>query len=97
MRLLWIILLVIFALLQQRLWFGNNSIRDVLDTQQQISDQTETNQRLQQRNTLMYAEIHDLRNGNEAIEERARNELGMIKQGETFYRVLESRNQTDNE
>ncbi|RCU51870.1 MULTISPECIES: cell division protein FtsB [Corallincola] len=97
MRLLWIILLIIFALLQQRLWFGKNSIRDAVSVHDRVAVQAEANNRLQQRNELMYAEINDLRNGNEAIEERARNELGMIKQGETFYRIIESPKQVNNE
>ncbi|GAA5218412.1 cell division protein FtsB [Corallincola platygyrae] len=97
MRFLWVVMLIVFALLQQRLWFGKNSIRDALDLQDQVQAQAKANERLTERNRLMYEEIRDLRSGNEAIEERARNELGMIKEGETFYRVLENSDEVVND
>ena len=75
-------------MLQYRLWFGKNSIPDYLARQQEVAKQAQQNANLAQRNALLKADINDLTIGLEAIEERARNELGLIKEGETFYRIL---------
>lgn len=83
-----IVLLVLLGLLQYRLWFGKNSIPDYLNREQEVQAQAEQNANLAQRNALLEADINDLKIGLEAIEERARNELGLIKRGETFYRIL---------
>ncbi|WP_100643739.1 cell division protein FtsB [Alteromonas facilis] len=82
------ILIVLLAALQYRLWFGKHSIPDLWDMQSKIDEQVQQNANLTQRNELLKADINDLKIGLEAIEERARNELGLIKQGETFYRIL---------
>jgi len=74
--------------LGKRLWFGKNSIPDYLNREQEVQAQAEQNANLAQRNALLEADINDLKIGLEAIEERARNELGLIKRGETFYRIL---------
>lgn len=81
-------LLVSFALLQYRLWFGKNSIADYRAMQTQVDTLAKQNANLKQRNGLLKADIKDLQLGLESMEERARNELGMIKEGETFYRIL---------
>ena len=81
-------MIVLLVALQYRLWFGKHSIPDLWDMQQKIESQVQQNANLQQRNDLLKADINDLKIGLEAIEERARNELGLIKQGETFYRIL---------
>lgn len=83
-----ILLLTLLGLLQYRLWFGKNSIPDYTILQDQVAEQAQQNANLVQRNALLKADINDLKIGLEAIEERARNELGLIKQGETFYRIL---------
>ena len=83
-----VVLLVLLGLLQYRLWFGKNSIPDYLNREQEVQAQAEQNANLAQRNALLEADINDLTIGLEAIEERARNELGLIKRGETFYRIL---------
>lgn len=83
-------LLVLLVMLQARLWFGKNSIADFVEMREQVKDQAEHNAALKLRNNLLKADIKDLTTGLEAIEERARNELGLIKQGETFYRILPS-------
>ena len=77
-------------MLQARLWFGKNSVPDYFEMNQQVKEQGKHNAALRQRNGLLKADIKDLATGIEAIEERARNELGLIKQGETFYRILPS-------
>ncbi|MBT0585384.1 cell division protein FtsB [Alteromonas oceanisediminis] len=87
-RLLPLLLITLLALLQYRLWFGKHSIPDLWELEAQIAAQVQQNANLTQRNDLLKADINDLKIGLEAIEERARNELGLIKQGETFYRIL---------
>tara|TARA_B110000881_G_scaffold200025_1_gene198036 strand:+ start:514 stop:786 length:273 start_codon:yes stop_codon:yes gene_type:complete len=88
MRLITTILFVLLVLLQYRLWFGKNSVPDYYVLQDEISRQQQANDKLIQRNKLLYADTDDLKLGVEAIEERARNELGMIKAGETFFRIV---------
>ncbi|WJG09039.1 cell division protein FtsB [Aliiglaciecola sp. LCG003] len=90
MKWLTITLLSLLVLLQYRLWFGKNSIPDYVEIKQQVTEQQQHNSNLQQRNSLLIADIRDLKMGVEAMEERARNELGLIKEGETFYRILPS-------
>jgi cell division protein FtsB len=94
MRLMTAILLIFLLLLQYRLWFGKNSVPDYFALESEVSRQTVNNQKLQQRNKLLYADTDDLKSGIEAIEERARNELGMIKQGETFFRIIDKQRNT---
>ncbi|MFC3123294.1 cell division protein FtsB [Agaribacter flavus] len=83
-----LILIVLLGLLQYRLWFGKNSLAEYKAMQSQIQTMSEQNVRLKQRNQLLRADIDDLKSGLESMEERARNELGLIKEGETFYRIL---------
>lgn len=84
------VLFTLFCLLQYRLWFGKNSIPDFILLKKEVALQVAQNANLRQRNSLLKADIQDLKIGLEAAEERARNELGLIKQGETFYRILPS-------
>ncbi|MCE9678082.1 cell division protein FtsB [Shewanella sp. AS1] len=81
-------ILALLGLLQYRLWVGENSLPESFQLQEQIQLQQESNAKLLERNQVLKEEILDLRRGTEAIEERARNELGMVKQGETFFRVV---------
>lgn len=83
-------LLLILGWLQYSLWFGTNGYQDFSEVRQEIDVQQAVNSELQQRNDEMYAEIDDLRQGLDAIEERARHELGMIKEDETFYRIIDT-------
>lgn len=89
MRNRWIlvILITLLGLLQARLWFGKNSIADYNLMRSEIEELQQQNANLKQRNALLKADISDLQLGLESIEE-ARNELGLIKEGETFYRIL---------
>ncbi|MEO9946632.1 MAG: cell division protein FtsB [Paraglaciecola sp.] len=87
-----IILLILLSTLQYRLWFGKNSVTDFVRLKQEVDTQVTVNNNLRQRNNLLKADIHDLKIGLEAAEERARNELGLIKEGETFYRILPTEN-----
>ncbi|WDE00050.1 cell division protein FtsB [Thalassomonas actiniarum] len=88
MRVITAVLLVFLLLLQYRLWFGKNSVPDYLALEEEVVRQKLDNEKLTQRNKLLYADTDDLKSGVEAIEERARNELGMIKSGETFFRII---------
>ncbi|WP_057830528.1 cell division protein FtsB [Colwellia sp. TT2012] len=88
MRVFTAILLIMLVLLQYRLWFGKNSVPDYLVLKENLVRQQSANEKLQQRNKLLYADTDDLKLGLEAIEERARNELGMIKDNETFFRLI---------
>lgn len=88
MRVLTFILLALIASLQYSLWLGKGSWLKVWEVDQQIHAQKELNQQLRTRNASLDAEVIDLKQGYEAIEERARSELGMIKQNEIFFQVL---------
>ena len=83
------ILLLLLVMLQYRLWVGDGSLAEVWDLYRQVEAQKEENHRLQERNQALEAEVQDLKQGLEAIEERAREELGMVREGETFYQVVE--------
>jgi cell division protein FtsB len=83
------VLLILLLALQYRLWVGEGSLAEVNRLRKEIELQRELLKRLEQRNRALQAEVDDLRQGQEAIEERARSELGMIKQGEIFYQVIE--------
>ena len=80
-------LLVLIALLQFPLWLGKGGWLRVWDYDRQLQAQQEVNQKLEQRNAAIDAEVRDLKSGQEAIEERARFELGLIKPGEVFVQV----------
>ncbi|OUR84404.1 cell division protein FtsB [Colwellia psychrerythraea] len=96
MRVFTAILLILLVLLQYRLWFGKNSVPDYLVLKENFVRQQSANEKLQQRNKLLFADTDDLKLGLEAIEERARNELGMIKENETFFRLIPKENSTRN-
>jgi cell division protein FtsB len=88
MRPLAIILLLIILVLQYQLWFGEGSLVKVWQLRREIATQQAQNQSLKERNDALAGEVRDLKQGVEAVEERARTELGMIKDGETFYQVV---------
>lgn len=90
-RRLWpyLALLAALALLQYKFWFGQSNWRQVQQLRAQVQAQQAENQALLRRNQALAAEVNDLKSGVEAVEERARNEMGMIKSGETFYRVVD--------
>ena len=86
---LMLVLLALLGLLQYKLWFGSSGHREVAALRAQVAAQEAENLRLQQRNEALAAEVEDLKSGEAAIEERARSELGMVKPGEVFYRVVD--------
>ncbi len=71
------------------MWFGDGSVEQVLQYQQRLDVLKQEAQKKRDRNDALYAEVLDLRKGKEAIEERARHNLGMIKENETFFQVIE--------
>ena len=83
----WLYALLILLLLglQYRLWLGDGSISAAQRMQQQIAEQRGENERLLERNRILEAEVMELKRGMETVEERARQELGMVKEGETLY------------
>ena len=83
------ILTVLLILLQIKLWTGSGSIPKVWELQSALEIKQQEKRRLSERNQVLEAEVRDLKSGLEAVEERARLELGMIKRGETFYQVIE--------
>jgi cell division protein FtsB len=89
MKVLSVALVALIVLIQYPLWFGKGSWMRVWDVDRQIKTQRDTNAKLQTRNVVLEAEVRDLKQGFEAVEERARSELGMIKQDEVFFQVLE--------
>jgi cell division protein FtsB len=82
-------LAALIVLIQYPLWLGKGSWFRVWEVDQQIRSQREANRQLQARNNALEAEVRDLKVGLEAIEERARSELGMIRQDEIFFQMLE--------
>lgn len=89
LRMLALILIALLALLQYRLWFGQGGASATASLQDKVERQGVENRGQQQRNEQLAAEVENLKSGESAAEERARSELGMIKPGETFYRVVE--------
>ena len=93
MRWLIIILFVLLAGLQWRLWIGEGSLAHRAELNRQLQQQEDDNQALRQRNQLIATDVESLKTNLDAIEEKARSDLGMIKQGETFYLVIDKNNQ----
>ena len=89
MRWLLLILTLVFLGLQFKLWVGEGSLAEVWHLKGAVEQQRAENAQLQERNRALDAEVKDLKQGLEAVEERARSELGMIREGETFYQVIE--------
>lgn len=84
------VLLLVAVTLQYTFWLGKNSFRTLKETQALIEAEDRHVEELQKRNNVVTAEIVDLKTTGEAMEERARMELGYVKEGETFYRVIET-------
>jgi len=83
-------LAALVALLQYPLWLGKGSWLRVWEVDRQLAEQREANRRMGARNASLDAEVRDLKEGLDAVEERARSELGMVKQDEVFFQVLDT-------
>ena len=88
MRILTCTLAAFILLLQYPLWFGKGGWLKVWSLERQVQEQKQTNTALAQRNSALDAEVRDLKQGFEAVEERARYELGLIKQDEVLFQVV---------
>lgn len=86
---LFVVLVLVLSGLQYRLWVGDGSLAQVTDLKRQIAEQEGENERLLERNQILEAEVMELKKGTETVEERARHELGMVKEGETLYQLAE--------
>lgn len=95
MRFFQISLLCLALFVQYRLWFGHNGVQDYSRLKAAVVSHQQTNEKLIKRNKVLSADIEDLKLGHEGIEERARNELGMIKPDEVFIRVLPAKQKYD--
>lgn len=82
--------LLVFVWLQYSLWFGEGGVQDIRSLKKAIAVQQAENEKLAERNRVLEAEVNDLKTGLEAVEEHGRIDLGMVKQGETFYLVTGS-------
>ena len=88
MKVLLVSLSILFFGLQYKLWLGERSIRVLKSLEAELALQLEHNESLESRNAKIETEIMNLKNGLEAVEERARSELGMIKKDELFYQLI---------
>jgi Septum formation initiator len=88
MRLLFVVLLLLLGLIQYPLWLGKGGWFKVWELRREVAQQREVNDGLRMRNAALDAEVRDLQSGTEAIEERARGELGMMREGEIFVHIL---------
>ena len=83
------LIIVFFLIIQFDIWVKDDGLNRVKELQQMINSQSEENQRLKLRNQQLEQEIEELKSGIESIEEKARTDLGMIKEGEEFYLIVE--------
>jgi cell division protein FtsB len=86
----WIALILIALLigLQVKLWVGDGGMRDLRAIRARVAEQQAQNAKLKQRNDALHADVEDLKHGQDAVEARARSQLGLIKPGEVFYQVV---------
>jgi len=90
-RFLILILLLFLGAIQYRLWAWNDGVRELWRMEQSVARQRADNAGLAERNRVLAAEVADLKKGGVAVEERARRELGLIAEGETFYQIVTPR------
>jgi cell division protein FtsB len=85
MKFLWAVLLMILLGLQYRIWLGSGSLAEINSLQRKIAEQEALNASMEARNEMLEIEVRELQQGTEGFEEKAREEMGMIKKGETFF------------
>lgn len=95
MKILITILILVLVGLQYKLWFGDGSLSEVVQLTRELELQKQKLQELESRNRILEAQVLDLQNGLDAFEEKARNDLGMIKQGETFIQLIPEKEAPD--
>jgi cell division protein FtsB len=84
------ILLLLLGLLQYRLWFAEGSFAEQHRLELQVEEQTRINAELQARNAVLEREVLELQTGNKGVEQRAREQLGLVREGETFYQIVDT-------
>lgn len=89
------VLALVLLALQARLWLGEGSLRHVAALEQTVASRQAENRQLFERNRLMAADVADLKSGLDAVEEIARRDLGLIREGETFFLMLEENGEVD--
>lgn len=89
LRFVALILLILLIALEVKLWAGQGGMEEVWQLEKTVAEQRLENDKLKARNDALAAEVANLKDGTEAIEERARSELGLVKPGEKFYEVVE--------
>lgn len=89
MKIIYGLLAVFVLIFQYQLWLGSDGLRSLNMLEAELDSQREVNARLEERNRLLEIEVVDLKTGLEAVEERARSELGMIEEGEIFYLLVD--------
>ena len=97
MKILIGILIVLLIGLQYKLWFGDGSLSEVVQLSRELESQKQKLRELEERNRILEAQVLDLQNGLDAFEEKARNDLGMIKQGETFIQLIPGKSTSNND
>lgn len=89
MKILFFALLILLAVMQYKLWFAPGGVTEVVQLKNSIAQLQAQNTESQTKNTVLAADVKDLKQGDEAIEERARSDLGMVKQDEKFYQIVQ--------
>lgn len=97
MKIIAFVLLVLLVWLQYKIWLQDGGLPEVMQLQQEIEAVKTEVQKLQERNSSLDAEVNDLKKGLQAIEERARSEMGMIKKGEVYFQVIKPENNRSSE
>ena len=82
------VLFVLLVVLQIQLWFGTHGVFKLPNLEDAIVQQIDINEQLAARNQQLHAQVIELKEGREALEDRARSHLGFIKEGEVFYRII---------
>jgi cell division protein FtsB len=93
LRWLLVALLCILLYLQYRLWIAEGSLAEQQRLELQVVEQTAINTELRERNAILEREVLELQSGNGGVEQRAREQLGLVREGETFYQVVEQPDQ----
>lgn len=89
MRWLLAVLLLFLGILQYRLWIAEGSLAEQRRLQRQVEEQSRVNEELRQRNAILEREVLELQTGNTGVEQRAREQLGLVREGETFYQFVD--------
>jgi len=88
-RWLLLVLLILLGVLQYRLWLGEGGLAERHRLERQVEEQVRINEELRARNAVLEREVLELQTGNEGLEQRAREQLGLIREGETYYQLVE--------